>query len=223
MGDVTAPSAPRRAGLPAHEVVYRRLRDMVLFGDMLPGQPVTIQGLVDELGAGMTPVREALRRLTTEGALEALGNRRIAVPVLDRTALEELTLGRLALEPMLAERATMRVGKTDIAALENIDAQLDSAILSGDVQAYLRQNHKFHACLNARAEAPVLAGLVEALWLRFGPSMRVVCGQFGTRNLPDLHKDLITALKTGDGHAAAAAVAQDVRQGAALVTQGLAG
>ena len=77
-----------RAGLPAHEVVYRDLRDLVLFGDLAPGEPVTIQGLVTRLGVGMTPVREALRRLTAEGALESLGNRRIQVPVLDADAVE---------------------------------------------------------------------------------------------------------------------------------------
>ena len=73
------PSDPVR--LPAHELVYRDIRDQILFGEFEPGQPVTIQGLTDALGVGMTPVREALRRLTAEGALEFLGNRRIAVPV----------------------------------------------------------------------------------------------------------------------------------------------
>jgi DNA-binding GntR family transcriptional regulator len=56
--------------IPSHEVTYAQLRDMVLFGVLEPGQPVTIQGLIADLGAGMTPVREAIRRLTAEGALE---------------------------------------------------------------------------------------------------------------------------------------------------------
>ena len=41
---------------PAHQVVYRALRDRILHGEMAPGQPVTIQGLADSTGAGMTPV-----------------------------------------------------------------------------------------------------------------------------------------------------------------------
>ena len=53
--------------VPSHELTYVRLRDMVLFGTLAPGQPVTIQGLISDLGAGMTPVREAIRRLTAEG------------------------------------------------------------------------------------------------------------------------------------------------------------
>ena len=52
---------------PAHESVYQGLRQMILGGDFAPGQAVTIQGLVELLGAGMTPVREAIRRLISEG------------------------------------------------------------------------------------------------------------------------------------------------------------
>lgn len=206
-----------RAGPPAHETVYRDLRDRVLFGALEPGQPVTIQGLITELGAGMTQVREALRRLTAEGALQAQGNRRIVVPVLDAAAVDELTEARLALEPLLAARAAPSVRPEDIRALRAVDAALDKAILCGDVPGYLRQNHRFHATLNALAEAPVLTSLVDGLWLRFGPSLRIVCGQVGTRALPDRHKDLLEALEQGDEKAASAAMAADVAQGMALI------
>ncbi|HAY91180.1 MAG TPA: GntR family transcriptional regulator, partial [Rhodobacteraceae bacterium] len=57
------------AGLPAHEMTYRALKELLLFGEIAPGQAVTIQGLVARLDVGMTPVREALRRLISEGAL----------------------------------------------------------------------------------------------------------------------------------------------------------
>lgn len=213
--------AGRRAGLPVHEQVYRSLREAVLFGALAPGEPVTIQGLVERLDAGMTPVREAIRRLTAEGALQAQGNRRIVVPVLDAAAVEDLTEARLAIEPRLAARAAERAGPSDVAALDEIDARLDRAIARGDIEAYLRENHAFHARLNAVAGAPILTALTESLWLRFGPSLRVVCGQFGTRTLRDMHKDLLEALRAGDADAAAAAIEGDVRQGMDLIAQSL--
>lgn len=207
--------------LPAHEQVYRRLRAMVLFGELEPGQPVTIQGLVVDLDAGMTPVREALRRLTAEGALMALGNRRIVVPELDLASLDELTEARLALEPRLAARAARGAEPTGIALLETIDGKLDHAIARGDLAGYLLHNHSFHEAVNAMAGAPILTALVQSLWLRFGPSLRVVSGQIGTRNLPDRHKDLIAALATGSPEAAAEAMASDVAQGMDLIRQSL--
>ncbi|APZ52345.1 GntR family transcriptional regulator [Salipiger abyssi] len=209
------------AGLPAHEIVYRRLRDMILFGELAPGQPVTIQGLVERLETGMTPVREALRRLIAEGALVFQGNRRITVPVLDRAAIEELSLAREALEPQLARRAALRCDEAALARLTATDARLDAAIAKGDVTGYLVENHQFHAELNAVAEAPILTDLVEGLWLRFGPSLRVVCGQFGTRNLPDQHKAILAALAAQDPDAAAQAMQADVAQGMTQIAAGL--
>lgn len=209
------------AGLPTHELVYRQLRDQVLFGELEPGQPVTIQGLTESLGVGMTPVREALRRLTAEGALAFLGNRRIAVPVLDLPSVEQLCTARQALEPELAKRAATHAEAEDIARLQDTDVRLDAAIKRGDVGGYLVENHRFHADLNALADAPILTEMVDRLWLRFGPSLRVVCGQFGTRNLPDRHKDVLAALIAQDGDAAASAMEADVVQGMDQIRQGL--
>lgn len=209
------------AGLPAHELVYRKLRDQVLFGEFEPGQPITIKGLTDSLGVGMTPVREALRRLTAAGALAFLGNRRIVVPQLDFQALEELTIARSALEPELARRAAARATDADVARLTETDTRLDSAIRRGDVRQYLVENHQFHSELYSLAQAPILTELVEQLWLRFGPSLRVMCGQFGTRNLPDRHKEVLEALATQDGAAAAAAMEGDVVQGMEQIRLGL--
>lgn len=212
---------PRSAGLPAHELVYRALRKRVLFGELQPGEPVTIQGLTETLGVGMTPVREALRRLTAEGALTFLGNRRIAVPVLDLQAVDELLTARRALEPELARRAAARITEDDLERLTETDARLDRAIQRGDVGQYLIENHLFHAQLYALAQAPILSEVVDRLWLRFGPSLRVVCGQFGTRNLPDRHKDVLVALSRKDAVAAAAAMEADVVQGMDQIRQGL--
>lgn len=209
------------AGLPTHELVYRQLRDQVLFGEFEPGQPITIKGLTDALDVGMTPVREALRRLTAAGALAFLGNRRIVVPQLDLRALDELTIARKALEPELARRAALRATEAEVSRLASTDSRLDAAIRRGDVRQYLVENHRFHAELNSIAQAPILTELVEQLWLRFGPSLRVVCGQFGTRNLPDRHKDVLAALASRDGETAARAMDADVVQGMEQIRLGL--
>ncbi|PYG29470.1 GntR family transcriptional regulator [Pelagimonas varians] len=208
-------------GLPAHEQVYRDLRESILFGVFKPGEALTIQGLVERLGVGMTPVREALRRLTAEGALLALGNRRIMVPELDLPAVEELIEARLALEPMLAKKAAIRIKPEDIDLLTAIDERLDQAIERGDVPLYLRENHAFHEALNRLAEAPILTAMIEGLWLRFGPSLRIVCGQFGTKNLPDRHKELLAALKLGHAEGAMKAMQDDVVQGMDMIRQSL--
>ncbi|MFX0545422.1 GntR family transcriptional regulator [Roseovarius sp. S1116L3] len=201
------------AGLPAHAQVYLRLREMVLYGDLTPGQAVTIQGLTTRLNAGMTPVREAIRRLISQGALEFQGNRRVSVPQLSANDISEIIVAREWLDPYLTRRAVARADASDIAAMANIDGALDGAIRQGDLRAYLHLNHQFHLYLYNLADSPILADLAEGLWLRFGPAMRVLCGRLGTQNLPDNHKDLLTAMTANDAQAAARAIEADVRQG----------
>ncbi len=202
---------------PAHEQVYHTLRSQILFGEMVPGQPVTIQGLTESLGVGMTPVREAIRRLISDGALIFQGNRRVSVPVLSHDDIEQMIYARKAIESELSMRATDRMSPADIDELELVDKRLDDAIAAGDVEGYLRRNYAFHAALYAHADAPVLDDLAERLWLRFGPSLRIVCGRFGTQNLPDRHKEIISALRSGDAKSVAQAMAQDVEQGMELM------
>ncbi|GLQ35463.1 GntR family transcriptional regulator [Amylibacter marinus] len=205
--------------IPEHARVYGCLRDMILFGDLVPGQPVTIQGLVDQLDVGMTPVREALRRLTAEGALMAMGNRRIVVPKLGLSHLEEIYYARLAIEPKLAEIAAKKSTPRLVSDLQIIDDRVDAAIAKGDIGAYLRENHAFHFRLYRAAEAEVLQSIALSLWLRIGPSLRAVGGRRGTTNLPDKHDKAITGLVASDSSMVYSAIEEDLRQGMDHVRQ----
>lgn len=208
--------------IPTHEVTYGRLRDMVLYGQLEPGQPVTIQGLIRDLDAGMTPVREAIRRLTAEGALTLQGNRRVVVPRLTAPALEQMAFVRLAVEPRLAELAVATLTPERIERLARLDARIDGAIRAGDVPTYLAGNHRFHFTLYDAAGAPVLEDIARSLWLRFGPSLRVVAARYGTGGLPDRHGEALAAMRAGDGAALARAIRDDVAQGVDQVRLALA-
>lgn len=208
--------------IPTHEVTYARLRDMVLFGRLQPGQPVTIQGLIRDLEAGMTPVREAIRRLTAEGALTLQGNRRVVVPHLTPALLDQIAFARLTIEPRLAELAGARLTSDLIARLDLLDRSVDKAIGAGDVPGYLAGNHRFHFALYEASEAPVLVDIARSLWLRFGPSLRVVCARFGTESLPDRHGEALAAMRAGDPPALARAMARDIAQGVDQVRAALA-
>lgn len=205
--------------IPNHEVTYQQIRDMILFGDLAPGQAVTIQGLASLMGAGVTPIREAIRRLTAEGALEFLGNRRVCVPELTRPQHEELEFARLNIEPELARIAVNTMNNKDIDELTEIDETLNEAIYNGDVQGYLLQNHRFHFTLYNHANARILLDIANMLWLRVGPSLRVVCGRVGTYNLTDRHKQALDALRKGDAEAVANAIRKDIRQGMDQIRQ----
>ena len=207
--------------IPSHEVTYARLRDMILYGHLEPGAPVTIQGLITDLGAGMTPVREAIRRLTAEGALLPQGNRRVAVPQLSAEMLDQVAFARLAIEPKLAELAGPRLTRAKIDRLEAIDAKVSHAIETGKLPEYLAANHAFHFALYEAAEAPVLLDLTRSLWLRAGPSLRAVIARYGRDNAPDQHHEALAAMRAGDARALGGAIERDIQQGIDHIRQAL--
>ncbi|MEL7252841.1 MAG: GntR family transcriptional regulator [Pseudomonadota bacterium] len=213
MSQTSAKSARTPAPPPAHELIYRRLRDMVLFGDLAPGDAVTIQGLSQNLDAGVTPVREAIRRLIAEGALEFQGNRRVCVPETTPEHIDEFVAARQWLDTQMMRRATRKASESDRQALAKIDKALDTAIQQNDIRAYLEHNFQFHQMIYDLSDTPILAGMAEGLWLRFGPMLRVVCSRIGALDLPDRHKEILQAMDAGDEEAAAAAIWEDVTQG----------
>lgn len=204
---------------PEHETIYLQVRDMILFGEVVPGQPVTIHGLADAIGTGVTPAREAIRRLTAAGALVTRENRRIEVPDMTAHRLEQIELVRLTVEPALAEAAANRCKPHDIKELERLDALVDEAIKVGDIRGYLEANYHFHFYLYGLADAQILHRIAETLWLRIGPSLRVVCGRYGTANLVDHHRKATEALRANDPLKTKDAIAQDIRQGMDFVRQ----
>jgi DNA-binding GntR family transcriptional regulator len=208
--------------IPTHEVTYARLRDMILFGVLEPGQPVTIQGLVADLGAGMTPVREAIRRLTAEGALLPQGNRRVTVPQMTGAILDQVAFARQMVEPKLAELACAALTPALIDRLAAADQRVNRAIAAGEISTYLEANHAFHFALYELSGAAVLLDMARSLWLRFGPALRVVSGQSGALGLPDLHAEALAAMRAGDAAALAGAIERDIAQGVGLVRAALA-
>ena len=211
--DQTGASMTEERKIPTHEVTYARLRDMILYGVVQPGQAVTIQGLINDLDVGMTPVREAIRRLTAEGALLPQGNRRVTVPRLTGALLDQIAFARLTIEPKLAELAAAHVTPALMSRLRQLDAPIYTAIRAHDVQAYLQNNHAFHFALYEASGAAVLVDMARSLWLRFGPSLRVVVDRGGALALPDLHEEALAAMERGDAAGLAQAMQRDIAQG----------
>lgn len=203
--------------IPVHEQVYRRLREKILYGELAPGQAVTIYGLVDELDVGMTPVREAIRRLTAEGALVFQGNRRVCLPELSQQDFADIVFARRALEPKLAMLAAAKVTRETIDEMRVIDDKINTAISQGSARDYMMYNHQFHFSLYVHANSELLHSMVSTLWLRYGPLYRVISGKWGTAQLKDRHDETIAALISGDCETVGKNILADIEQGFDIV------
>ncbi|MDH5797993.1 MAG: FCD domain-containing protein, partial [Paracoccaceae bacterium] len=119
--------------------------------------------------------------------------------------------------------ATKNLTPELIEELETIDAALNRAITLGDIKGYLASNHQFHLRLYEAADAGILLSIAHMLLLRVGPSLRVVCGRFGTFQLPDLHEEALAAMRRSDAQGVADAVQKDLIQGIDQIRQSILG
>jgi DNA-binding GntR family transcriptional regulator len=209
---------------PLHQRAYDRLKRALMTGVYKPGQRITIRASATALGMSMTPVREALRRLVAEGALETLPNQSVRIPAPSIGRLRQLARARMVLEGLAAEIASASDQRGALADhLEQIQMELAAARDRRDFPFYVATNERFHFALYRGAEDPVLLQLIESLWLQAGPLLTEL--QPSMRGI-DLHAIAIDAVRNGNGEAARTAVAEDIRRVAELlesfVSEGLA-
>ena len=89
----------------AAETAYRRLRELVVTGVLAPGVVLNEQDLVDRLGIGRTPVREAIQRLAGQHVLTIFPRRGIAVSKLGLADIQAIFEARETIEAKLAALA----------------------------------------------------------------------------------------------------------------------
>ena len=152
--------------------VYDELRRWLMVGHFLPGEPITLRNLANELGVSPMPVRAALRHLIAEGGIEMLPNRTMRVPHMTRKRLLELLSLRRELEGMATVQACRNMTDKDLAQVEKIHASTMRALKAGNATRVLALNQHFHFTIYGFARSWVLMPMIEALWLRAGPHER---------------------------------------------------
>ncbi|MBQ0749929.1 MAG: GntR family transcriptional regulator [Roseovarius sp.] len=197
----------------AHDRVYRGLRSRIMHGEIAPGQALTLRGIGAEFGVSMTPAREAVRRLSAEGALTMSSSGRVSTPELNSERIEELAALRALIEVELASRALPRAHIALIDRLQSINARVAEDIARQDAVGYIRRNLEFHRTLYLRAQAPAMLAMAETVWLQLGPTMRALYGRLRRKDPPHYHRLIIAALKAGDEPSLRLAVRSDVTQG----------
>lgn len=198
------------AATPQHDLAYVALKEAVLEGRIPPGQPVTVASLAAMLGTGTMPMREAVRRLTAAGGLEASATRRLTVPALGRDRFTALVRARQLLEPEAAADALPYLDAEAVAALDGVDAALSAAIRAQDVGGYMRLNYRFHFGIYRAVPGSVLCPLIESLWMQFGAYMHLLFDRAPAHLGADRHQAALAAIWAGDAAALRAAIAADI-------------
>ncbi len=215
---VMADTARKHSDLPVarlardtlQERVYRQLSDLILDGEIAPGQLVTIQALAEAFGVSAMPVHEAMKRLTAANALTVVSGRSIGIPPLSVARLDDLRRVRLEVESVAAEWAAANIGDDGIEALKEQLLRMETSTTAGDVKGYLRANRAFHFIIYSAAGSEVLLSIVENLWLQISPYFNLLHGSGNYATSNEQHELMLNAVRSGDKPALKAAVRADI-------------
>jgi DNA-binding GntR family transcriptional regulator len=143
------------------EFVLLRLKDAIRRGRYQPGQRLRESEVADWLGVSRTPVREAFRRLQSDGLLKLTPWRGAVVAELDRSQVVELYATRRTLEGTAAALAAKHATEAEIAVFFDLLEQDTAAGLSTKRRA--RINRQFHQALYRAAHNRYLMQALNAL------------------------------------------------------------
>ncbi len=233
MADPTLPLTEMAAGLAPvgretmQDRVYGELRRALIAGLFAPGQVLTLRQLADALMTSTMPVREALGRLITERALEALPNRTIRVPLATPDRLADLLAARCLIEGEAVRLATPQIGRARLARSREILTEWEAVRLDGRPETVDREvslNHAFHFEIYHACGSDVLIPMIESLWLQSGPCTRAAVYAFCEaveRDAARYHHAIVDALHRGDADAARAALIDDISRPFAFLREKL--
>ena len=185
--------------------IYAELSDSLICGRLQGGQTLQIRDLADAFHTSVMPVREALRRLVAEGALESETQRPVRVPHLSVQRLDDIHRARLLVEGHAAEKAALLADKQLLSVLSQADTEFSRALETGDVDAELQANQRFHFALYEAAQSPTLLSMIRSLWLQSGPYVRIAVAHHSNEHgAPRTlhHHGLMQALAKRDAQAA---------------------
>lgn len=210
---------PRRS---LHGELAAQLRDMLMRGELKPGDKISEQMLCTRFGVSRTPLREALKVLANEGLLILSPNRGASVARISPGEVDELFPIMGAMEMVAGETACVRATPEDVARLEAMHAAMVDDYRRGDSAGYLRLNRQIHEAFFEIAGNSALTQMYQTLMVRIH-AVRFIAQKSNERwrEAVEDHEQMMEALRARDGARLGAILKEHLRHKAAMVHESL--
>lgn len=124
--------------------VYHKLKNLIIFGELSPGEKLSEVELSKKLNSSRTPIREAFRQMQTEGYIDVFPNKGAFVAKLPIDKIVEIYDVISLLEGHAGELATNKMSKIHIKELQKIQRKLRLYASQNKFQEYVITNTEFH-------------------------------------------------------------------------------
>jgi DNA-binding GntR family transcriptional regulator len=185
---------------------YRVLEEMIVTMDLTPGSLLSESKLVELLGLGRTPVREALQRLATENLVEIMPRRGIRITEIDIKQQLRLLEVRRSIEELSVRLSARRANHAVKRQFESIADEMTAAAQAGDYMEFLRLDRDLNELLADAADNEFSARMLQqihGLSRRFWHKHYIQVDDLS--RVAELHAATARAIASGEEEAAASA------------------
>ncbi len=180
------------------DMVAALIRELIITGDLSAGEQLRQRDLADRFGVSQTPVREAMRRLESEGLVLGDTHRGFTVVEPDAGRVEENFQIRAALESLGASLAARSIDDAGVRELADLNERMRK-LAEGDPD-YGELNRQFHFAIYEYARSPLLMSLMRLLWASLHGGPKVIRSHAESAKQ---HDEILAALRARDAAAAA--------------------
>lgn len=194
---------PLQRPVPLRQSVYDALIDLIVGGELPPGQHMVETDLARQLGVSRQPIREALHRMEAEGWVDLRPSQGAFVHVPTDSEVDELLDVRALLEAETARLAAAGNGSdsqarpTQLARLREICRDGQAAAEADDFGSAVAANNAFHAEIAVMGGNAVLAELADIVGRRVQWYYRMVAPARGHGSWAE-HAEMIDVIEAGD-------------------------
>ncbi|KAB7610504.1 GntR family transcriptional regulator [Amylibacter sp. SFDW26] len=188
------------------QIAYEKLLDLIRSGDLKPSARIREAEVAELVGASRTPVREAIRKLESDGIIEHRPRVGAVVKSLSHQELVELYEMRVVLERTAAEMAAKHASDAEIDEMRELTSEM--AENANDPIIVANINIQFHKCIFMSARNRFLWSSAQTLsnaLLVLGPT--TLDSPARVKSVCEQHKAITDALSAGDAAEAGDAAA----------------
>ncbi|ATA24429.1 GntR family transcriptional regulator [Brenneria goodwinii] len=198
--------------------VEAKLKSALIVGMLKPGARLVTNEIAAKLGTSVTPVREALVRLVSAGALDATPAKAFLVPAMPLSKFQEINQIRKQLEGLAVAQAAQAMDADKLAHLTALNSQFRSTKIVQNIEESLKANREFRFTLYGYAEMPTLVSLIEQLWVQIGPCFNFLYPQSAdTASSQHNYDELLLALAEGDSERCVKSIHKAIDDGASIL------
>lgn len=135
------------------DIAYKRIKMMIVTAQLKPGQALAETDLMEQLGVGRTPIREALNRLAWENFVKIVPRQCIMVNEISIHEVEAIYQMRFALAQLESELAVLNRTEGD---LERIEKNIEALRNENEPGKRVLLDREFHRAVSATTKNPFL-------------------------------------------------------------------